>query len=528
MANGLALSAAGSALANVPQDIAGLQLAQAKASIGQSQAAEEQNKVQGGLDMSKSLAGNMAGQPQSNDSLANYDNQISAYQKSAQDMAAAGRGDQANAAMQQAQTLRGQKMDHALSLMGQASRVNDYDKALEVGHRAGILSPDIAKVEYDPTRNAVVGKDKDGNIIQGMNKDALDHMGFTPKELADMETKKFSASLMAGSRVTASENSANARVTASENTANKPQLEEVAKIRLSEKRGDISHEDAENRIKAINAPKASGSGSVVSDLPSVGSPQKFESDPARPWRDHPEFRAAMKTHPEYMGLLDQYMNGDLPPGGSRSVKIDKIIQALGARIDPNVSFRDYKLKQDAMKDAQVTASNAALGHIGDFQKTLGPLDNATRSDIVNHSLNWLKSHAQGNETLAELYTTALSLSEEYGKALGAGQNVTGDLKREAVFNPDAPLSVIIAKLHAVGNLMDKTVAAKENILNRSNPKRVPLNLMDPASLEVLQSLGIKHTPGNRGGGGGGTEAPQPPAAKAPAIPLADYLTKHGV
>ena len=132
MANGLALSAAGSALANVPQDIAGLQLAQAKASLGQSQAAEEQNKVQGGLAMSKSLAGNMAGQPQSNDPLANYDNQISAYQKSAQDMAAAGRGDQANAAMQQAQTLRGQKMDHALSLMGQASRMNDYDKALEI------------------------------------------------------------------------------------------------------------------------------------------------------------------------------------------------------------------------------------------------------------------------------------------------------------------------------------------------------------------------------------------------------------
>jgi len=528
MANGLALSAAGSALANVPQDIAGLQLAQAKASIGQSQAAEEQNKVQGGLDMSKSLAGNMAGQPQSNELLANYDNQISAYQKSAQDMAAAGRGDQANAALQQVQTLRGQKMDHALSLMGQASRMNDYDKALEVGHSAGILSPDIAKVEYDPTRNAVVGKDKDGNIIQGMDKDALDHMGFTPKELADMETKKFSASLMAGSRVTASENSANARVTASENAANKPQLEEVAKIRLSEKRGDISHEDAENRIKAINAPKASGSGSVVSDLPSVGPPQKFESDPARPWRDHPEFLAAMKTHPEYMGLLDQYMAGDLPPGGSRSVKIDKIIQALGARIDNNVSFRDYKLKLDAMKDAQVTASNAALGHIGDFHKTLGSLDNATRSDIVNHSINWLKSHAEGNETLAELYTTALSLSKEYGKALGAGENVTGDLKREAVFNPDAPLSVIISKLHAVGNLIDKTVAAKENILNRSNPNRVPLNLMDPASLEVLQSLGIKHTPGNRGGKGGGAEAPQPPAAKAPAIPLADYLTKHGV
>ena len=523
--NGLALSAAGNALANVPQDIAGLQLAQAKASMGQSQAAEEANKVQGGLAMSKSLAGNMAGQEPATDALSGYDNQIAAAQKTSQDMAAAGRGDQASAAAQQVQTLRGQKMDHALSLMGQASREGDLEKVLDIGHRSGTLSPNISKIEYDPTTNAVVGKDKDGKVIQGINKDALDHMGFTPKELADMETKKFASTLMAGSRITASENAAGARVTASENAANKPQLEDTGKIRLAEKRGDISHEDAENRIKALNAPKAS---SLVNDLPVVGSPQKFESDPARPWRDHPAFRAAMKTHPEYMGLLDQYMNGDLPPGGNRSVRIDKIIQSLGTRIDPNVSFRDYKLKQDNLKDAQVTAGNAALAHIGDFQKNLGQLDNATRSDIINHSLNWLKSHAQGNETLSELHATALSLSEEYGKALGAGQNVTGDLKREAVFKPDAPLSVIMAKLHAVGHLMDKAIAAKENILNRSNPKRVPLNLMDPKSLEVLQSLGIKHTPGNRGGGGGGANAPEAPATVIPkAISLKDYLEQHG-
>jgi hypothetical protein len=444
------------------------------------------------------------------------DNTIKANQQAIPQLAGLGYGQKAQELAAHNQQLAQQRAQMGYTLMGKAAQMGDWNKVLEVGKKSGHLPPESAKVELDGDGN-VVAKDADGKPLIGMNRDALEHMGYTNDELANIETKKFTATMAFQGR----EAAANAGVKRAEVTAQgKMDLEKfkatlpkevVGFLEDEVKNSHITQAQADDRIKFLNTIKQNSSMALLMQMPSAGDPQEMPHDPARPWRDSPAFNEAQQKAPNLVGLIDQYMNGDLPPGGSRSTIIDKQIQAWGAKLDNNVSFRDYKLKQDAMKDPQVTAGNAALGHIGDFQKVLGRLDNATRSDVVNHSLNWLSQHAEGNENLAELYTIALSLSEEYGKALGAGQNVTGDLKREAVFNPDAPLSVILSRLHAVGSLLDKTVASKENILNRSNPRRVPLNLMDPDSLEVLQSLGIKHSPGNRGGAGGGNNAPEPAA-----------------
>ena len=124
------------------------------------------------------------------------------------------------------------------------------------------------------------------------------------------------------------------------------------------------------------------------------------------------------------------------------------------------------------------------------------------------------------QTISALQTTGLSLSEEYGKALGAGQNVAGDMKREAVFDPNKPIGLLNANLSAVGHLMNQTIGAKENMLNRNNPNRIPMSLLDPGASDVLQSLGIQHTPGNR-------RSATLNAPSGGAVSLDDYLKQRG-
>jgi hypothetical protein len=189
--NGLALSAAGNALANVPQDIAGLQLAQAKASMGQSQAEEEANKVQGGLAMSKSLAGNMAGQEPASDALGSFDNQIKAYQQSVQQMAQAGRGDQAQMAQQKMMDLTAQKKQFVLAQAAQASKLGNYGELVGLAPHMGITG--VKSAEYDPKQDAVVFKDKDGGTIGGMPKKVLDRLDWTNQEHAANAWHEFMA-----------------------------------------------------------------------------------------------------------------------------------------------------------------------------------------------------------------------------------------------------------------------------------------------------------------------------------------------
>jgi len=219
------------------------------------------------------------------------------------------------------------------------------------------------------------------------------------------------------------------------------------------------------------------------------------ADPQRPWRQKPEFTSL----PGNMQLaVDQYLNGDYKI--NPRAQGDRQVQLAAAKIDPGVSEHDYELKQKALADPQVNATSAALGHIGDFKAALAQLPPQTQAQVLNTPLNKLSttfSDSPYAQIISGLQTTGLSLSEEYGKALGAGQNVAGDMKREAVFDPSKPIGQLTANLKAVGNLLNQTIGAKENTLNRNNPNRTPLSLLDPGANQVLQDLGINHTPGNR-------------------------------
>jgi hypothetical protein len=229
--------------------------------------------------------------------------------------------------------------------------------------------------------------------------------------------------------------------------------------------------------------------------PGQGVSAQLPPDPTRPWRSNPNFA---KVPPAMQPLVDQYLNGDLKV--ARGDQQSMLARQLAASIDPNVTQHDYDLKQKALADPQVNATNAALGHIGDFKSLLSQLDQPTQAKVLNTPLNKLTtafSDSPQAGIISALQTTGLSLSEEYGKALGAGQNVTGDMKREAVFDPSKPIGQLTSNLQAVGHLMNQTIGAKENMLNRNNPSRTPMSLVDPGAMEVLQGLGINHTPGNR-------------------------------
>jgi hypothetical protein len=525
--NGLNLSAMGSSLANLPENMAGLQLAQAKASLGQSQAAEEANKVQGGLALNRGLAEQMAGREPTTDPFEQLDQQAQAHSQNAQQLAQQGFGDRAQSEQQAAQQAQAQKRQLALSRAAMASRSGNYDALKDIAPHMGIQG--VEQVQYDPKTDAVKLMDKDGNVVGGMPKETLDTLDLTPEQRANMEWHKFSASMMAGSREKVATINAGAKENVEKLKETMPK-EVIGQLQHEVAQGIISQDEADRRIKFLDTIKQNGSmAMMMMQMPTGLGPPDLPPDPLRPWRSTSKFQQLIQKEPNYANAVDQFMNGDYPTSSGRGVMVDKKVMQLASQIDPNVTARDYVIKQKALQDPQIIAANAALNHVNDFMGALSKFDNKTQSDILNHSWNWLSQHSKGNEALGELYTTGLSLSEEYGKALGAGQNVTGDMKREAVFNPDAPIKVATSKLHAVGNLIDKTIAAKENVLNRSNPKRIPLNLLDPSSQEVLGKLGISHTPGNRGSVGA---SPAPtPASPQPssggAMSLDQYLKSKG-
>ena len=225
-----------------------------------------------------------------------------------------------------------------------------------------------------------------------------------------------------------------------------------------------------------------------------------------------------QQNPNLAALITQAINGDLDTT-SRNMKDGQLIASLAYRIDPNFDQHAYKLKQDALKDPAVVASSAALGHIGDFRSLLSQLDSQTQARILNTPLNKLTTTFTDSPQagiISALQTTGLSLAEEYGKALKAGQNVAGDQKRENVFDVNKPVGQLTSNLQAVGHLLDKTIGAQENVLNRNRPNATPLNLLDPGAQKVLQDLGINHAPGNRVA----HTAKGPGSTQADAIPVA--------
>jgi hypothetical protein len=279
-----------------------------------------------------------------------------------------------------------------------------------------------------------------------------------------------------------------------------PAQSPVAKAALDLKNGLID-QNTYNLIKAkeTHIPPQT----TVNVMPGGGVPaqaDQFGQDPTKPWRSNAGFQSLAQKNGQLATSVDQYLNGDYKIMGGRNAAVDRQIQMEAAKIDPNVTQHDYDIKQKALADPAVNATNAALGHIGDFKGLLNQLPAQTQAKILNTPLNKLAQAFTDSpyaQTISALQTTALSLSEEYGKALGAGQNVSGDLKRENVFDPSKPIGQLTSNLSAVGHLMNQTISSKENMLNRNNPNRVPMSLLDPGASDVLKSLGINHTPGNR-------------------------------
>lgn len=283
---------------------------------------------------------------------------------------------------------------------------------------------------------------------------------------------------------------------------------------------------ATGEVRQIPGLKPIPPAATVLNLPTPATPPTFEKDATKPWREHPGFQTVVQKQPALAPFVDQYLNGDYKIGSGRGVVMDRQVQALAAQIDSNVTQHDYDLKQKALADPKVEHSNAAIGHIGDFKRLLSQLDPQTQAEVLNTPWNKILTKFSDSPQagiISALHTTGLSLSEEYGKALGGSDALEASKRRQEVFNPDKPIGQLNSNLSAVGHLMNQTIGAKENILNRNNPNRVPLSLLDPSAQEVLQGLGINHARGGRE-----KQAPtQPPTKVNPADGKTYYLHSDG-
>ena len=117
---------------------------------------------------------------------------------------------------------------------------------------------------------------------------------------------------------------------------------------------------------------------ITTPMSAQQAQNQFPPDPNRPWRANAQFQAAAQKDIGTAALVDQYLNGDYKIMGGKNAAQDRAIQSVAARIDPNVTQHDYDLKQKALADPAVNASNAALGHIGDFKALLAQLPRRLR------------------------------------------------------------------------------------------------------------------------------------------------------
>jgi hypothetical protein len=191
----MATSALGNAVASAPGLALQQQQEQAQTQVMQGQAATSQMQVGGEQAYNKLMAQQMQGYQPGEDQFANIDTQAKAMQQVIPQLAAQGFGEKAQALGQQVRTLQQQKMQLGYTGMGKAAQIGDTAKMLEIGQKAELLPPNVAKIELDPETDAFVGRDKDGNVVTGMDREAAEHMGYTNEELAQMETKKFMANM---------------------------------------------------------------------------------------------------------------------------------------------------------------------------------------------------------------------------------------------------------------------------------------------------------------------------------------------
>jgi hypothetical protein len=162
------------------------------------------------MAQNKAMAGAMAGQQPTNDPLAAMDQQINAKTQVAQNLAQQGFGNQANAAMQEVQNLRGQKTQLALSRAATNSRMGNYDSLVSLAPHLGIQNATSA--DYDKDQDAIVLKDKDGNVVGGMPKKTMDELDWTPEQRANAAWHETTAKLMAGSRENVAKTNEEARI----------------------------------------------------------------------------------------------------------------------------------------------------------------------------------------------------------------------------------------------------------------------------------------------------------------------------
>jgi hypothetical protein len=518
----MATSALGNAVASAPGLALQQQQEQAKTSVMNNQATTSNMQVGGEQAYSKLMADQMKDYQPSDDQFANLDAQIKARQQTIPQLAGLNFGQKSQDVQKEVQDLQQQRMDMGFTQLGKAAQAGDMNRMLDIGHKSGNLPPNVVKIELDPKGENFIGRDADGKIVTGMNREAAEHMGYTNAELATMEEKKFMAEYLLKGKQYAADQGLQGRQYAADRGVDKEEIkaalpqDELGKIEKSVRAGLVSREEADAYIKFKETVKPSTMSLLMQPLPGMGNPT-FESDPSKPWRDTPKFQEMVKRYPTLAPDVDQYLNGDYKIGGGRGVAVDRQVQRIGAALDSNVSQHDYDLKQKALADPKVASGNAALGHLGDWSTTFAALPKDTQSVVMNHSMNWLREHASDSPDLYRLATISQSLSGEWNNFVAGSRSLQELEAGKALLNRDLPLKSGLATASSIGDLIKQSFNARENMLNRNNPNRVPLSLVDPAGIDTFKQLGVDYHPGGRVGKAAVKATPE---AKSPVAPKA--------
>jgi len=318
------------------------------------------------------------------------------------------------------------------------------------------------------------------------------------------------ANVAAQSRVDVAQKNFEARTKVAELMSAKAQSD-IGRIRADEAKGvengGISHADAEARIKKLLEPHATVGGAAGGMfMPPAGSSpgSVFEPDPMRPWRQHPSFQALVRDPKmaEMANAVDMYLNGDAQIQAGRASAHDKAVMAWAHQIDPNANQGDYGRKQRVLLDhgGEIEAGNTTMKHLNDFVNKYNQLDSQTQSRLANTKINDWETAFKNNENskiISELKAINLSLSNEYGDALGASKNVVGDVKREEVFDPAQPPKNIEGRVQAVATLLLRRLNSKENMITLGNPNRIPISLVNPGVADIFDRFGAHYYPGGR-------------------------------
>ena len=517
--NPLSTAAMGANVAQVPADVAGLQLKQAQAQEAQGLAQEETQKAQGGLALSQGYAAQTANQQPTTDPFQQFDNQIQAHSQNAQALAQKGFGAQAQAEQQAAMQAQTQKRDLVFSRAAAASRLGDMGSVAKMANMLGIPA-DTA--EYDKDNNFVKFLDKNGNAIGGLPKDTLDQLDWTNQQRAEDAWKRFATQMtFKGREVTANAGIDKAKIMAGAKFNTPGDVYKFARDIGALDPNDPTKVDMSNSdVLSLIKKKQYISPSMVSFMQHAmtNGPQAIGMSP--------EFVDAAAKKALDTGTIDNYGFG--PMGtlakiviGNRSVELAKengriADYALGA-MTFGADKPSYQ-RATVQRDAVVAYENTMKANYENMMKQFSKIPE-TGSPIFNHPIRKMLDGVYGSQEVAAAKVAMQTLIPEIAKIQSG--NVQG-----AVLSDHAQKMV-----HDSGFNIDKTLGQMRTIMNEvifPDAKNREVGF-DNVRREILQRMGTSQ--GTVPSQGGQPAAGTPPVAKPPtggSIPLEDYLKKMGV